>query len=221
MALQLYLDKRKLYPIGNMSVADRHASHEDNIHWDLLALWGFPLNELCSSSSNLPGYTKPLNLTASSSDKKSPLRSMYGHYPQPTMRDPLKWWQDSHLLSLLITHGTATVHRVALDWGWGACPKSLEASLVSPKPATGHHTTTRRTKYARRWFPHSIQVAHQKAVTLTPLIYPANRFQSDWQPQLIWYCGGVSIDLTSLGSTQLHSHTVLSCSTKAGARGRC
>jgi len=94
---------------------------------------------------------------------------------------------------------------------------------TSPRPATGDHTTTRRSKYARRWFPGIIQVAPQEAVTLTPLIYPANSFWSVGQPQLIWCCGSVPMNHTLQGSTQLHSRTVrsrrtvLSRRTNAGA----
>jgi len=80
-------------------------------------------------------------------------------------------------MSPLITHGNATVHGVARDWLWGGYPGSLAASPVSPKPSTVNHTTTRRSKYARRWFPGVIQVAPQEAVTLTPLIYPAKKQQ--------------------------------------------
>ena len=48
----------------------------------------------------------------------------------------------------------------------------------SPKPTTVNHTTTQRCKYAHRWFSGVIQVAPLEAVTLTPLIYPANSFRS-------------------------------------------
>jgi len=65
------------------------------------------------------------------------------------------------------------------------------------------------------------QVAPQEAVTLTPLIYPANSFWSVGRLQLIRCCGSVPMDLTLLGSTQLHSRTVLSCRTNAGAAGGC
>jgi len=73
--------------------------------------------------------------------------------------------------------------------------------------------------YARRWFPGVIQVAPQEAVTLTPLIYPANSFWSVGRPQHIRCCGSVPMDLILLGSTQLHSRTVLSRRTNAGAAG--
>jgi len=42
---------------------------------------------------------------------------------------------------------------VAWDWLWGGCPGSLAASPVSLKPSTVNHTITRRSRYARRWFP--------------------------------------------------------------------
>ena len=66
-----------------------------------------------------------------------------------------------------------------------------------------------------------IQVAPQEAVTLTPLIYPANSCWSVGRPQLIRCCGSVPIEFTLLGSTQLHSCTVLSRRTNAGAAGGC
>ena len=52
-----------------------------------------------------------------------------------------------------------------------AMPIHLEQTLfllmpVRPKPSPVNHTTTRRSKYARRWFPGVIQVAPQEAVTL-------------------------------------------------------
>jgi len=75
--------------------------------------------------------------------------------------------------------------------------------------------------YARRWFPGVIQVVPQEVVTLTPLIYPANRFWSVGRPQLIRWCGSVPMDLTLLGSPQLHSRVVLSRRTNAGAAGGC
>ena len=192
-----------------MSVADQHAHCRDNIHCDSLAQRWFHLYKLRSPSANLLGYTKLLNLTACSHDKKSPAAWLHGRYPQSTMRDPHKSRQVSHLSSPLITHGNATVHGVAWDWLWGGCPGSLAASPVSPKPSTVNHTLTRRSKYARRWFPGVIQVAPQEAVTLTPLIYLANSFWSVGRPQLIPCCGSVPIDLTLLGSTQLYSRTVL------------
>jgi len=120
-----------------------------------------------------------------------------------------------------MTHGNATVHGVARDWLWGGCPGSLAASPVSHKPSTVNHTTTQRSKYACRWFPGVIQVAPQEAVTLTPLISPANSFWSVGRPQLIWCCGSIPIDLILLGSTQLHSRTVLARRTNAGAAGGC
>jgi len=60
-----------------------------------------------------------------------------------------------------------------------------------------------------------------EAVTLTPLIYPGNSFKSVGLPQLIRCCGSVPMDLTLLGSTQLHSRTVLSRRTIAGATWVC
>ena len=39
MYLQLHLHERKVLPIGNMSVANCHASLRDNIHRDSLAQW--------------------------------------------------------------------------------------------------------------------------------------------------------------------------------------
>jgi len=72
MSLQLHLHERKLLPIGSISVADRHAHSRDNIHWDSLAQRWFRLYKLRSPSANLLGYTKLLNLTACSLDKKSP-----------------------------------------------------------------------------------------------------------------------------------------------------
>jgi len=70
-------------------------------------------------------------------------------------------------------------------------------------------------------FPGVIQVAPEEAVTLTPLIYPANSHWSVGWPKLIQYCTSVPLDLTLLGSTQLHSRTVLSRLTNAGAAGGC
>jgi len=72
MSLQLHLHERKLFPIGSMSVVDQHAHHRDNIHWDSLAQRWFHLYKLRSLSANLLGYTKLLNLTVYSQDKKSP-----------------------------------------------------------------------------------------------------------------------------------------------------
>ena len=72
MSLQLHLDERKLFPIGSMSVADRPALRRDNIYWDSLAQRWFRLYKLRSPSANLLGYTKLLNQTACSLDKKSP-----------------------------------------------------------------------------------------------------------------------------------------------------
>jgi len=71
MSLQLHLHERKLFPIGSISVADRHAHRRDNIHRDSLAQLWFPLYKLRSPSANLLGYTKLQNLTACSLDKKS------------------------------------------------------------------------------------------------------------------------------------------------------
>jgi len=59
------------FPIGSISVADRHAHCRDNIHWDSLAQRWFRLYKLRSPSANLLAYTKLLNLTASNI-KKSP-----------------------------------------------------------------------------------------------------------------------------------------------------
>jgi len=61
----------------------------------------------------------------------------------------------------------------------------------------------------------------EEAVTLTPLIYRANSFWSVGRPQLIRCCGSGPMDLTLLGRTQLHSRTVLSRRTNAGAAGGC
>jgi len=72
MSLQLHLHEQKLFPIGSISVANRHAHRRDNIHWDSLAQQWFRLYKLRSPSANLLGYTKLLNLTACSLDKKSP-----------------------------------------------------------------------------------------------------------------------------------------------------
>ena len=90
MYLQLHLHERKTLPIGNMSVANCHVNHRDNIHQDLLAQWQFRLYKLRKPSANLLGYTKLLNLTACSHNKMSPVGCLYGRYPQPTTRDPLK-----------------------------------------------------------------------------------------------------------------------------------
>ena len=160
MSLQLHLHERKPFPIGSMSVADRHADHGDNIHWDSLGQRWFRLYKLRSSLANLLGYTKLLNLTGCAQDMKSPAIWVHGRYPQPTMQDPLKSWQDSHLSSPLTNHGNATVNGVAWDWGSGSCSGCLAPSVVSPKPSTvDHHTTTRRSNYARRWSPGCILVA--------------------------------------------------------------
>jgi len=72
MFLQLHLHERKRFPIGSISVADRHDHRRDNIHWDSLAQPWFCLYKLRSPSANLLVYTKLLNLTACSLDKKSP-----------------------------------------------------------------------------------------------------------------------------------------------------
>jgi len=61
----------------------------------------------------------------------------------------------------------------------------------------------------------------QEAVTLTPLIYPENRFWSIGQPQLIQSCESVPMDLALLLSTHLHSRTVLSRCINAEAAGEC
>ena len=37
MSLQLHLHEQKPFPIGSMSVANRHAHARDIIHWDSLA----------------------------------------------------------------------------------------------------------------------------------------------------------------------------------------
>ena len=71
MTLQLHLHQPKPFPIWSMSVADGHAHRRDNINWDSLALRWFRLYELRSPLANLLGYTKLLNLTACSHDKKS------------------------------------------------------------------------------------------------------------------------------------------------------
>jgi len=72
MSLQVHLHERKLFPMGSISVANRHAHRKDNIHWDSLAQRWFRLYKLRSLSANLLGYTKLLNLTACSLDNKSP-----------------------------------------------------------------------------------------------------------------------------------------------------
>jgi len=72
MSLQQHLPQRKLFPLGMMLVADRHAPRRDYIHWNSLAEWWFRLYKLRSLSANLLGYTKLLNLTACSHYKKSP-----------------------------------------------------------------------------------------------------------------------------------------------------
>jgi len=72
MSLQLHLQERKRFPIGSISVADRHVDRRDNIHWDSLAQRWFHLYKLRSPSANLLGYTKLLNRTAGSHPKKSP-----------------------------------------------------------------------------------------------------------------------------------------------------
>jgi len=61
----------------------------------------------------------------------------------------------------------------------------------------------------------------QEAVTLTRLIHPANGFWLVGRPQLIRDCGSVPMDVTLLGSPQLHSGTVLSGRTNAVAAGGC
>jgi len=90
-------------------------------------------------------------------------------------------------------------------------------SIVEPPLFLSPDNTTRRSKYAGRWFPGVIQVA----VTLTSLIYPANSFWSVGRPQLIRCCGSVPMDHTLLRSTRLYSRTVLSRYTDAGAAGGC
>ena len=72
MSVQLHLHERKLFPMGSISVADPYADRRDNIHWDSLAQRWFRLYKLRSPSANLLAYTKLLNLTACSLDKKSP-----------------------------------------------------------------------------------------------------------------------------------------------------
>jgi len=72
ISLQLHLHERKLFPISSMSVAEQHAHRRDNIHLDSLAQRWFRLYKLHSLSANLLAYTKLLNLTSSSYDKKSP-----------------------------------------------------------------------------------------------------------------------------------------------------
>jgi len=72
MSLQLHLHERKPFPIGSISVADRHAYRRDNIHWDSLAQRWFRLYKLRSPSANLLDSTKLLNQTAGSHAKKSP-----------------------------------------------------------------------------------------------------------------------------------------------------
>ena len=72
MSLQLHVHEGKSFPIGSMSVADRHVHRGDNIHWDSLAQWWFHLYKLRSLSENLLAYTKLLNLTGCSYNQKSP-----------------------------------------------------------------------------------------------------------------------------------------------------
>ena len=72
ISLQLHLHEQKRFPMGGMSVADRHTHRRDNIDWDSLAQRWFRLYKLGSPSANLLGYTKLLILTACSLDKKSP-----------------------------------------------------------------------------------------------------------------------------------------------------
>ena len=72
MYVQLHLHERKLIPIGSMSVVDGHAYCTDNIHSDSLAEWWFCLIGLRSPSANLLAYTKLVNLTGYSHNKKSP-----------------------------------------------------------------------------------------------------------------------------------------------------
>jgi len=64
MALQLYLHEGKLFPIGSLLVADRHAHHRDIIDWDSLAHQWLHQYKLRSPSANLLAYTKLLNWTA-------------------------------------------------------------------------------------------------------------------------------------------------------------
>jgi len=71
MSLQLHLHEQKPFPIGSMSVANRHAHRSDNIHWDSLGPQWFRLYKLRSPMANLLGYTKLLNLTACSHETKS------------------------------------------------------------------------------------------------------------------------------------------------------
>jgi len=75
--------------------------------------------------------------------------------------------------------------------------------------------------YACRWFPDIIQMAPKVAVTITPLIYPANNIWLDGRPRLIWCCGSFPINLTLPESTQLHSRTMLSHRTNPGAGEWC
>jgi len=56
----------------------------------------------------------------------------------------------------------------------------------------------------------------QEAVTLTPLIYPANSFWSVGRPQLIGCCACGPRDHTLLGSTQLRGRKVQSRRTDSG-----
>jgi len=147
------------------------------------------------------------------SGRMAPSNAKSGRNVDPTLRP------DSRLAFRCLvrqTHGTHGTHGTQ-----GIIFADVAASPVSPKPSTVNHTTTRRSKYARRWFPAVIQVAPQEAVTLTALIYPVNSFWSVGRPQLIPCCGSVPIDLTLLGSTQLHSRIVLSRRTNAGAAGGC
>ena len=90
MYLQLHLHKRKLLPIGEMSVAYCNINRGDNIHQDSLAQWHFRLYKLHSPSVNLLGYTKLLNLTACFHNNMSLVGCLHGCYPQPTTWDPLK-----------------------------------------------------------------------------------------------------------------------------------
>ena len=112
-------------------------------------------------------------------EKKSCTAWLHRRYPPPTMQDPLKSWQDSHLESPRITHGNATVQGVTWDRHWGSCPGSLAASPVSPNPSTVNHTTTWMSKYTRRAFPGVIMVAPQEALLFFSfffLFFISNRY---------------------------------------------
>ena len=90
ISLQLHLPERKLFPIGRPSVHDRYVYRSDNIHWASLSQSWFHVYKLHSLAPNLLGYSKHLNLTAFSNDKKSPGARVHGRYPQSTMWDSVK-----------------------------------------------------------------------------------------------------------------------------------